>query len=107
MDTTELMKDLQARYTPFGYVEDTHMQGSFGHLYGYSAMYYTYMWSLVIAKDLLSRFEKEGMMSTECAAQYRKHILEPGGSRDAVDLVRAFLGRDYSFDAFTRWVNAR
>ena len=38
---------------------------SFGHLVGYSAMYYTYHWSLVIAKDLLTPFEKTGLMATD------------------------------------------
>ncbi len=33
------------------YVENTHMRAAFGHLNRYSAVYYTYMWSLVIAKD--------------------------------------------------------
>lgn len=107
LDPTALMKDLQARYSPFGYVADTHMQASFGHLFGYSAMYYTYMWSLVIARDLLSRFEQEGMLSEQTAAAYRRAVLEPGGSRDAADLVRDFLGRDYGFDAFADWVNER
>ena len=36
----------------FPYVDDTHMFAGFGHLDGYSSGYYTYMWSLVIAKDL-------------------------------------------------------
>jgi thimet oligopeptidase len=31
-------------------------------------------------------------------------VLAPGGSRDAAELVRDFLGRDYSFDAFAQWL---
>jgi len=52
------LKELQEKYTTFKYVEDTYFQLSFGHLDGYSAIYYTYMWSLVIAKDLFEQFEK-------------------------------------------------
>ncbi|RZA06749.1 MAG: tetraacyldisaccharide 4'-kinase, partial [Proteobacteria bacterium] len=37
------------------------MQDSFGHLNGYSAIYYTYRWSKVIADDLFTRFESEGL----------------------------------------------
>lgn len=107
LDPTAFMKELQSRYSPFGYVPDTHMQASFGHLFGYSAMYYTYMWSLVIARDLLSRFEQEGMLSEQTAAAYRRAVLEPGGSKDAAELVRDFLGRDYGFEAFADWVNER
>ena len=68
-------------------------------------MYYTYMWSLVIAKDLFSEFESD-LMSGATANRYRAEILAPGGSRDARDLVRSFLGRDYAFDAFERWLQA-
>ena len=103
MDTTELMRKLQNTYSKFGFVEGTFFQSSFGHLVDYSALYYTYMWSLVIAKDLFARFEADPM-DREVAASYRREILAPGGSRDAADLVRGFLGRDYSFDAFEGWL---
>lgn len=105
LDTDALLKDLQARYSAFAYVPDTHFQMSFGHLEGYSAIYYTYMWSLVIAKDLFSVFAKEGLLNTDVAQRYRSRVLEPGGSKDAADLVRDFLGRDFSFDSFATWLN--
>jgi thimet oligopeptidase len=105
IDTTAVLRELQARYSPFDYVDGTYFQLSFGHLDGYSAIYYTYMWSLVIAKDLLSVFEKNGLMNPDVAARYREHILEPGGSKDADAMVRDFLGRDYTFDAFAEWLN--
>ena len=101
----ELMKKLQKKYTPYAYVDDTYMYLSFGHLVDYSAIYYTYMWSEVIAKDLFSVFEKEGLENPAVAVKYRKTILEPGGSKDAADLVKDFLGRDYSFKAFQDWLN--
>jgi thimet oligopeptidase len=95
---------LQARYTPFPFVEGTSFHCSFGHLEGYSALYYTYMWSLVIAKDLLTPFESAGLMDPSWATRYRDRILAPGGTRDAADLVEAFLGRPFGFDAFERYL---
>ena len=56
-DITATVRDLQQRYDLFEYVEGTHFHASFGHLTGYSSGYYTYMWSLVIAKDLFSAFD--------------------------------------------------
>jgi thimet oligopeptidase len=106
LDTTALMKELQAKYSPFAYVDDTYTQYSFGHLDSYNATYYTYMWSLVIAKDLFGAFQKAGLLNPVPAQKYRKLVLEPGGSKDAADLVRDFLGRDFSFDAFAAWLNA-
>lgn len=105
LDTTALARELTNRYDPIPWFEGTHFQCGFGHLTGYSAIYYTYMWSLVIAKDLFGRFqEADRLLDPAVAAEYRRAILEPGSSRPAGDLVRAFLGRDPEFDAFASWV---
>jgi thimet oligopeptidase len=103
-DLTAAMRDLQARYSPFPYIEGTHMFAGFGHLSGYSSAYYTYMWSLVIAKDLFSAFDPADLFEPEVAARYRDRVLAPGGSRDAADLVADFLGRPYTFDAYAAWL---
>ena len=73
LDQDKLVAQLQERYTPYKYVEGTHMQTAFGHLNGYSAVYYTYMWSLVIAKDMFTEFKKDGLMNTEVATKYRNY----------------------------------
>ena len=99
------MQELQAEYSPFAYVEGAHFQCNFGHLDGYSAIYYTYKWSEVIAKDMFSRFAKEGVLNEETARQYRNRVLAPGGSKPAAQLVRDFLGREYAFDAFQEWLD--
>ena len=106
LDTTALTAELQARYTPFRPVEETYLQASFGHLDGYSAIYYTYMWSLVIAKDLFSEFQRVGLMDPATARRYRRAVLEPGGSRPAAELVQAFLGRPSGFEAYRAWLEA-
>jgi thimet oligopeptidase len=105
LDTTKVQADMVEKYTPYKYVPNTHFQTSFTHLEGYSAMYYTYMWSLVIARDLLTRFDKEGMMNTQTAMSYRHSVLEPGPSKPAAALLESFLGRPYNFEAYQRWLN--
>jgi thimet oligopeptidase len=104
LDQLAEVQKLQKRYTPFAYVPGTRFHTSFGHLVGYSAMYYTYQWSLVIAKDLLTPFAERGLMSTDVTYAYRDKVLAPGGSRDAAELVRDFLGREYDFGAFERFL---
>ena len=106
LDQLGEVQRLQKRYTPFTYVPGTRFHASFGHLVGYSAMYYTYQWSLVIAKDLLTPFEQKGLMAKDVTRAYRDKVLAPGGSRDAADLVREFLGRDYDFAAYERYLVA-
>ncbi|HEY0905166.1 MAG TPA: M3 family metallopeptidase [Marmoricola sp.] len=103
-DLTAAMRDLQARYSPFPYIDGTHMFASFGHLSGYSSAYYTYMWSLVIAKDLFSAFDPADLFDAGVAGRYRDRVLAPGGSKDAADLVADFLGRPYTFDAYAAWL---
>jgi thimet oligopeptidase len=104
LDLGAHMLALRSRMLPFPNVTGTHFFASFGHLHGYSAIYYTYMWSLVIAKDLFSRFDGN-LMNARIAGDYRRNVLAPGGSRDAAELVRAFLGRDYRTDAWQTWLN--
>jgi len=106
LDTTAVVRELKSRHVPFApFEEGTSMQTAFGHLDGYNALYYTYMWSLVLAKDIYSAFDGD-LMNTETAKRYRETILAPGGSRDAADLVEAFLGRPFGFEAFERWLAA-
>jgi thimet oligopeptidase len=103
-DLTTRMRELQAAYAPFPWIEGTHLFASFGHLGGYSSAYYTYMWSLVIAKDLFSAFDPDHLFDPEVAGRYRDRVLAPGGSKDAADLVEDFLGRPYTFDAYAAWL---
>ncbi len=105
VDTTAMVKDLVNKYTRTPYVEGTHFQTSFGHLDGYSAVYYTYMWSLVIAKDMFSQFDRANLLAPTVAAKYRTAVLAPGGSRPAATLVTEFVGRPFSYKAWEDWLN--
>ncbi len=104
-DLTATMRELQEKYSLFAYIPGTHMMANFGHLAGYASGYYTYMWSLVIAKDMFSAFSGN-LFDKEVAARYRDRVLAPGGTRDAADLVESFLGRPYSLEAFTSWLGS-
>jgi thimet oligopeptidase len=105
VDTDSIVEAVTKAYQPIPPMPETHMQASFGHLNGYSAYYYTYMWSLVIAKDLFSRFDRNDILAAEPARRYRRMILEPGGSAPAARLVEDFLGRPFSFDAWRSWLD--
>jgi thimet oligopeptidase len=105
VDPLAVEHETQRRHTPFPAMADTWMHLSFGHLDGYSAIYYTYMWSLVIAKDLFTGFDEEALLDPAAATRYRDTVLAAGGSAPAADLVRAFLGRDHTFEAYRDWLN--
>lgn len=103
LDTSALMAELKPRFVDFPSEPGTAFQASFGHLDGYSALYYTYMWSLSLAKDCWAEFG-EDPGNADAAARWRATVLEPGGSRDASDLLAVFLGRPPELDAFRAWV---
>ena len=100
IDTTEVGLRLFAEVELYDAVPETHFQASFGHLVGYQAGYYGYMWSLVYAQDMFQRFEELGMLDPEAGRYYREKILARGGTMDELDMVRDYLGREPRMDAF-------
>ncbi len=100
--TTDLVARLQNEITLYPYFEGTHMQASFGHLNGYGASYYGYLWSLVYAQDMFSIFEQEGILNPEIGKRFRKIILGKGGTENPYDLVVQFLGREPNNQAFLK-----
>jgi thimet oligopeptidase len=86
--------------TPLGFVENTSFPSSFSHIASnYAAGYYGYMWSEVIGLDMLSQF-KANMLDAKTGLRYRDTILAQGGQEEEMDLVRRFLGREPSSEAF-------
>ncbi|KAF1805697.1 hypothetical protein V8B55DRAFT_1489450 [Mucor lusitanicus] len=103
LDTTKVYNDLREEISLIAAPEGSFGQAAFGHLMGgYDAGYYGYMWSKVFSSDMFfSKFEKD-TLSPEVGFSYRKNILEKGSSKDGMDLLKAFLGREPSSDAFMR-----
>jgi thimet oligopeptidase len=107
LDTTALMRDVTNALVPFKYVDGTHRQTSFTQIgnANYTASYYTYMWSLVIAKDLFSKFDATNLLSPTAARRYRDTVLAPGGTKPAAALIQDFLGRPFNATAYEAWLN--
>lgn len=103
-DSTTILQAVHKDNFLFRYVEGTHFQSSFGHLISYDAGYYGYQWALSLSHDVLSRFKSEGLMNRATAADWRRHILSKGGSRDEASLVEAFLGRPATEQAYTDYL---
>ena len=106
-DAMAIYKDLMTQYLPTAYPEGTHFPGTFTQLSNpqYTASYYTYMWSLVIAKDLFSGFDARDLLARGPARRFRNTILAQGGAKPAEALVRDFLGRPFSVAAWEAWLN--
>jgi thimet oligopeptidase len=102
----DVWKSLESQ-TPLGFVEGTIFPASFSHIASsYAAGYYGYMWSEVMALDMLSAF-KGNLLDPKVGARYLDTILSQGGQREPRDMVRAFLGRDPSPEAFFAEITGR
>lgn len=67
----------------------------FSHIMGgYSAGYYSYIWSEVLDADTVEWFKENGGLLRENGDHFRRTLLSRGGSEDAMTLFRNFRGRD-------------
>jgi thimet oligopeptidase len=105
VDLDELLRADYTRFYPYKFVDGNRFYASFTHLVGYSSNYYTYALDKVIALDFFSQFDKNNLLGGEAAMRYRRAVLEPGGSKPGSELIRGFLGRPQSLDAYKLWLN--
>ncbi len=102
-DATLAYRSMIKMYTGVDLPEkDTLFPAGFGHLVGYDAGYYSYLWALVYAQDAFSEFEKHGTSNPEIGMKWRKEVLEKGSSEDELKLIKNFLGRKPSDKAFLK-----
>lgn len=107
VDTDAIEREFTTKYLPMPYVDGTHFAAGFAHLANpnYTAAYYTYMWSQVIAKDLFDQFNAANLLDPKKMRRYRERILAPAGSKPAAALVQDFLGRPFNAKAWEKWLN--
>jgi thimet oligopeptidase len=107
VDVNRVWFDLKKKMTTTPAQPGTIPEASFEHLVGgYDAGYYGYLWSLVYAQDMFTVFQKGGLENPVVGARYRKYVLQPGGGVEPDQLLRNFLGREPSYDAFYKELNA-
>ncbi|HTO02930.1 MAG TPA: M3 family metallopeptidase, partial [Opitutus sp.] len=68
----------------------------FNHVFtgGYSAGYYSYIWSEVLDADSVEWFKQNGGLTRENGDRFRKTLLSQGGSDEAMNLFRNFVGHE-------------
>jgi peptidyl-dipeptidase Dcp len=72
----------------------------FSHVFsgGYSAGYYGYLWAEKLDADTVEWFKENGGLSRKNGDRFRKMLLSKGGTMDAMDMYRAFRGRDANIE---------
>lgn len=100
-DILKIFEETQKETSPYvAYDENSKMPYSFGHLSGYGAKYYGYMWSKVFAADLFEKIKKGGLLDPKTGQEYIDKVIGKGGSKDPNELLKDFLGREPKQDAF-------
>ena len=88
---------------------DTAFVAYFGHLAGYDAGYYGYMWAKVLALDMASAFKHApgGFLDEKVGRRLREEIYGVGFTREASESVEKFLGRPSAQQAFLEYVGIK
>lgn len=73
----------------------------FAHIFagGYSAGYYAYMWSEVLAADAYEYMQQQGGLNPEIGRKFRQTVLSRGGSRDVMKQYIDFRGAEPNVEA--------
>lgn len=97
----ETLAEIKAKVSVTPSPEWNRFPHAFSHIFsgGYSAGYYGYLWAEVLSADAFERFKEEGIFNQETGSSFLQHILEKGGSEDAMTLFTRFRGREPSPDA--------
>jgi len=76
----------------------------FQHIFsgGYSAGYYSYLWSEVLDKDAFQAFKETSLFDPKTAKSFRDNILSKGNTRDVMESYKAFRGREPSVEPLLR-----
>lgn len=76
----------------------------FNHIFnsGYSAGYYSYIWSQVLDADAFQAFVENGIFDKKTASLYRKNVLEKGANGDPMENYEKFRGKAPSIDALLK-----
>ena len=77
---------------------------AFGHIFagGYAAGYYSYLWAEVLSADAFAAFEETDIFDKKTGERFLTEVLEVGGSKDAMDMFKAFRGREPDPQALLR-----
>ncbi|NGZ89131.1 M3 family metallopeptidase [Psychroflexus maritimus] len=77
-----------------------HSSTHFAHIFagGYSAGYYSYIWSGVLDSDAFDQFKQTELFNQEKAKSFRENILETGGTEEPMELYKRFRGSEPSIE---------
>lgn len=100
----ELCEDIWKSTLPSTYPKDVDIVSSFGHLTGYASKYYTYLWSLVIIKDLVRHINQNGGFTQETFTELVDKVIKKAGQVPVDKLLENYLGRSFNQQAMLEYL---
>jgi Zn-dependent oligopeptidase len=96
----DLVRDIYADVVGLTLPENHRFLEGWGHLVGYDAGYYGYLYAKVFAKCMFAERFRGNLMNQDVGSAFRSLVLAPGDTRDFMDLMIDFLGHPPTPSAF-------
>ncbi|GJN93960.1 hypothetical protein Rhopal_007021-T1 [Rhodotorula paludigena] len=94
LDSTAALAEVQKRYHVIPYAAGTAWQTQFGHLFGYGATYYSYLFDRAIAAHVFAEKFAANPLSRERGEELKQGVLRWGGGRDPWEMIGELVQSD-------------
>lgn len=103
-DTYEILSEVREKTALMPVVAENRFLNSFSHIFsgGYAAGYFSYKWAEVLAADAYEFVKESGGIGSKSSNDFRRHILEIGGSLDFMDQYIKFRGSRPKMDGLLK-----
>ena len=103
-DTYEILSEVREKTALLPVVNENRFLNSFSHIFsgGYAAGYFSYKWAEVLAADAYEFVKESGGIGSKSSNDFRRHILEIGGSLDFMDQYIKFRGSRPKMDGLLK-----
>ncbi|KAI0308160.1 hypothetical protein B0F90DRAFT_1807434 [Multifurca ochricompacta] len=101
-DSTAALAELHDRRGLVPYVAGTSWQTQFGHLFGYGATYYSYLFDRAIAARVWRQLFVHDPLNRETGERYKREVLRHGGGKDPWAMLGSLLGAPELMDGDER-----
>ncbi|ALE01840.1 M3 family metallopeptidase [Candidatus Pseudothioglobus singularis] len=103
-DTYEILSKVREKTALMPIVAENRFLNSFSHIFsgGYAAGYFSYKWAEVLAADAYEFVKESGGIGSKSSNNFRRHILEIGGSLDFMDQYIKFRGSRPKMDGLLK-----
>jgi len=103
-DTYEILSEVREKTALLPVVNENRFLNSFSHIFsgGYAAGYFSYKWAEVLAADAYEFVKESGGIGSKSSNDFRRYILEIGGSLDFMDQYIKFRGSRPKMDGLLK-----